>query len=132
MDSHANAREQLTVGKATTKAQRLARELVTMLADPSNHTNDDDHGKWMEHYSSLINDHEYDPSSKQARTTVRRARVSRKSSIIRDVANQNKWVENPPDQNEIEGIIAAFGGPSNERPMSWDELIAEIEGMLEE
>ncbi len=132
MDSHAKARDKLTVGKATTKAQRLARELVTMIAEPSNYTNDDDHGKWMERYSSLINDHEYDPSTKQLRRTVSRARTSRKSSIIRDVANQNKWADSPPDQDEIEEFKATFGGMSNERPMSWDDLIAEIEGMLEE
>jgi hypothetical protein len=132
MEGHARYRERLTIGKATTKAQRLAREFVTMLADPAEHLDDDVHGKWMERYSLLINEHEFDPDSNKARATVQRARVSRKTSVIRDVANQNKWTDNPPDEAEIDEMLAAFGGRKEEAPMTWEDLISEIEEMLED
>lgn len=132
MEGHARYRERLTIGKATTKAQRLAREFVTMLADPAEHLDDDVHGKWMERYSLLINEHEFDPDPNKARATVQRARVSRKTSVIRDVANQNKWTDNPPDEAEIDEMLAAFGGRKEEAPMTWDDLISEIEEMLED
>jgi|TARA_Y100000588_G_scaffold155779_1_gene169805 hypothetical protein len=132
MDGHAKFRERLTIGKATTKAQRLAREFVTMLADPEGYIDDDDHGKWMARYSSMISDHEHDPESTQSRTTVSRARVSRKTSIIREVANQNKWVDKPPEESEMDELLAAFGGRDEEGPMTWDDLLSEIEEMLED
>ena len=124
MDGHAKFRDRLTIGTATTKAQSLAREFVTMLADPEGYIDDDDHGK--------ISDHEHDPESTQSRTTLSRARVARKTSIIREVANQNKWVDKPPEESEMDELLAAFGGRDEEGPMTWDDLLSEIEEMLED
>ena len=44
---HTRARDRLTSGKARTKAQRLARELVTMISDPFNYIDDEIHGESM-------------------------------------------------------------------------------------
>tara|TARA_Y100000588_G_scaffold320521_2_gene351157 strand:- start:8128 stop:8496 length:369 start_codon:yes stop_codon:yes gene_type:complete len=120
-------------GKSRTKAQRLAREMVTMLADPFSHIDDDDHGKWMEMYAELIRQHQFDPvSDDKDQRTVHRLRLSRKKSLIRDVANQNKWSDRPPDELEINEMRELLRDGESKPPMTWDDLISEIEGMLEE
>ena len=58
IDSHARARDKLTTGPASTKAERLAREQVTMLADPSKHIDDSEHGDFMLGYVRLIEAHQ--------------------------------------------------------------------------
>ena len=133
IQSHTKARDRLMSGKSRTKAQRLAREMVTMLADPFSHIDDDDHGKWMEMYSELIRQHQFDPvSDDKDQRTVHRLRLSRKKSLIRDVANQNKWSDRPPDELEINEMRELLRDGESKPPMTWDDLISEIEGMLEE
>ncbi len=133
IQSHTKARDRLMSGKSRTKAQRLAREMVTMLADPFSHIDDDDHGKWMEMYAELIRQHQFDPvSDDKDQRTVHRLRLSRKKSLIRDVANQNKWSDRPPDELEINEMRELLRDGESKPPMTWDDLISEIEGMLEE
>ena len=133
IQGHTRARDRLTSGKARTKAQRLARELVTMLADPFSHVEDDEHGKWMEVYSAMIREHQFDPDrDDKDQRTVHRLRLSRKKSLIRDVANQNRWSERPPDEMEIDEMRELLRDGEPKTPMTWDDLIAEIEGMLED
>ncbi len=133
IQSHTRARDRLTSGKASTKAQRLARELVTMLADPFSHVEDDEHGKWMEAYAEMIREHQFDPErDDKDQRTVHRLRLSRKKSLIRDVANQNRWSERPPDEVEIDEMRELLREGEPNTRMTWEDLIAEIEGMLED
>lgn len=129
--SHTRARDRLTSGKAITKAQRLARELVTMLADPFSHIDDDSHGKWMQTYSEMINEHQYDPEKGEERR-LRSQRLSRKTSLIREVGNKNKWTENPPDEEQMEEMREILRDGDSKPPMTWDDLISEIEELLDD
>ena len=128
---HTRARDRLTSGKARTKAQRLARELVTMLADPFSHTEDDTHGKWMQTYSEMIREHQHDPE-KGGERRLRSKRLSRKTSLIREVGNKNKWTDNPPDDSQMEEMRDILRDGDSKPPMTWDDLISEIEEMLDD
>jgi len=130
--SHTLARENLTSGKAHTKAQRLARELVTMLADPFSFTEDDEHGKWMQDYSELIRNHQFDPKKEPDQRTVHRLRLSRKNSLIRDVANQNRWSDRSPDEMEIVEMRKLLRDGQSVPPMTWEDLIAQIDEIIDE
>ncbi len=133
IQSHTRARDRLTSGKARTKAQRLARELVTMLSDPFSHTEDDEHGRWMQEYAEMIREHQFDPErDDKDQRTVHRLRLSRKKSLIRDIANQNRWSERPPDEIEIDEMLELLRDGKSKPPMTWEDLIAEIEGLLED
>ena len=104
-----------------------------MLADPFSHVEDDEHGKWMEVYAEMIREHQFDPErDDKDKRTVHRLRLSRKKSLIRDVANQNRWSERPPDEMEIDEMRELLRDGESKTPMTWDDLIAEIEGMLED
>ncbi len=127
---HTRARDRLTSGKARTKAERLARELVTMLADPFSHTDDDSHGKWMQTYSDMIREHQHDPK-KGGESRLRSKRLSRKTSLIREVGNKNKWAENPPDESQMEEMREILRDGDSKPPMTWDDLISEIEEILD-
>lgn len=128
---HTMARERLTSGKARTKAQRLAREQVTMLADPFSHIEDEIHGNLMQIYSDLIREHQYDPK-KEGEMTRNTHRLSRKNSLIRDVANKNMWAEKPPNESQMEEMREILRAGDPKPVMTWDELISEIEEMLDD
>ena len=128
---HTRARDNLTSGKARTKAQRLARELVTMLSDPLSHIDDEIHGEPMQYYSEIIREHQQDPSNPPQRQG-RGQRLSRKTSLIRDVANQNRWAHKPPDENQIGEMREILRDGDARPPLTWDDLIAEIEDMLDD
>ena len=103
-----------------------------MLADPFSHTDDDSHGKWMQTYSDMIREHHQDPEKPRSERRSRSQRLSRKTSLIRDVANKNKWTENPPDETQMEEMREILRDGNAKPPMTWDDLIAEIEEMLDD
>ena len=128
---HTRARDRLTSGKARTKAQRLARELVTMLSDPFSHIDDETHGESMQYYSEIIREHQQDPH-KPPQRHGRSQRLSKKISLIREVANQNRWADKPPDENEIYEMREVLRDGGARPPLTWDDLLAEIEDMLDD
>ena len=128
---HTRARDRLTSGKASTKAQRLARELVTMLSDPFSYIDDEIHGESMQYYSEIIREHQQDPD-KPIQRRERSQRLSRKTSLIRQVANQNRWVDKPPDKDQMEEMREILRDGDARPPLTWDELITEIEDMLDD
>ena len=128
---HVRARDRLTSGKARTKAQRLARELVTMLSDPFSHIDDEIHGESMQYYSEIIREHQQDPD-RPIQSRERTQRLSRKTSLIRDVANENRWTDKPPDEDQIEEMREILRDGDARPPLTWDELITEIEDMLDD
>ena len=128
---HTRARDRLTSGKARTKAQRLARELVTMLSDPFSYIDDEIHGESMQYYSEIIREHQQDPDKPTPRLE-RSQRLSRKTSLIREVANKNRWLHKPPDEEQIEEMREILRDGDVRPPLTWDELITEIEDMLDD
>ena len=103
-----------------------------MLADPSSFVDHDDHGKWMQHYSDLIRDHQHNPDSKdQQRAEPYQGIKYGKKSLIGEIANQNRWADVPPNESEITEMKEILRGGDSEDPMTWDDLIAEIEELLE-
>ena len=103
-----------------------------MLADPFSYIDDDTHGKWMQKYSEMVREHQHDPEKTGGERRSRSQRLSRKTSLIRDVANKNKWAENPPDETQMEEMREILRDGDAKPPMTWDDLIAEIEDMLDD
>jgi hypothetical protein len=58
------------------------------------------------------------------------ARLKRKPSPIRDIANQNPWADRDPDRDEIDKALEALA-ISERAPEWWDELNDEIEAIDE-
>ncbi|MEC7757333.1 MAG: hypothetical protein VX621_05945 [Candidatus Thermoplasmatota archaeon] len=132
IQKHSATRERLTTGKAKTKAQRLAREMTSMLADPFSHVSHDVHGEWMLNYSEMIADHQQNPERTGQRPTIVKPRISKKRSLIREVSNKNEWLEDPPDKTQISEMRRILRGNEPKQPMTWDELISEIDEILDE
>jgi hypothetical protein len=135
IDSHARARDNLTSGPASSKAERLAREFVSMLAEPAKSIDDTAHGELMIYYQKLINLHQGDEEMntlQQVEARFERQRSKADKSLIRDVANQNPWAKTPPSSEEREEMLALFGPDSELDTKTWDELIAEVGELLED
>ena len=104
-----------------------------MLSDPGSHIFDDDHGEWMLEYKRLIDSHQAPAHGERSKGTNTASKTwARKRSIIRDVANQNKWTNNPPNEEEIQEMRSLLKGDDESEPMTWDDLINEIEEILED
>ena len=131
--SHSRTRERLST-QATSKADRLAREFVTMLSNPAAHTEDPTHGEMMIHYSSLIDAHQGQAPAKTIEEMVavfERQRNKRQRSLIRDVANQNEWNDVELDAEQREEMLAKITGERPKHIPSWEELLSEVEELLE-
>ena len=131
--SHSRTRERLST-QATSKADRLAREFVTMLSNPAAHTEDPTHGEMMIHYSSLIDAHQGQAPAKTIEEMVavfERQRNKRQRSLIRDVANQNEWNDVELDVEQREEMLAKITGERPKHIPSWEELLSEVEELLE-
>ena len=131
--SHSRTRERLST-QATSKADRLAREFVTLLSNPAAHTEDPTHGEMMIHYSSLIDAHQGQAPAKTIEEMVavfERQRNKRQRSLIRDVANQNEWNDVELDAEQREEMLAKITGERPKHIPSWEELLSEVEELLE-
>ena len=128
---HTKARDRLTSGKAKTKAQRLARELVTMLSDPFSYIDDEIHGESMQYYSEIIREHQQEPD-KPTQRRERSQRLSRKTSLIREVANENRWADKPPNKDQIVEMREILRDSDARPPLTWEEMITEIDDMLDD
>ncbi|MCH2267940.1 hypothetical protein [Candidatus Thalassarchaeum betae] len=133
ISSHARTRERLS-GKAATKADRLSREFVTMLANPSNYADDSTHGELMTHYTALIDAHHGETPATTIEEVVARfeeQRKKRKRSLIRDVANMNEWNDVELSEEQREEMLAKLTGERPKHVPTWDELLAEVAELLD-
>ncbi len=133
--SHAKARDNLTSGPSSSKADRLAREFVSMLADPGKSIDDAAHGELMIYYQKLINLHQGDKEMntlQQVEERFNQQRSKEDRSLIRDVANQNPWANNPPSHEEREEMLALFDPDEDLDSKTWDDLIAEVGELLDD
>ncbi len=135
ISGHAKAREKLSLEKASTKSQRLARELIQMISNPSAFIDDNIHGQWMKDYSELINIHQGSPTNKtqdQILAKFEKDRNKNKKSLISQVANQNKWSEKPPGPDELIELKKVYGIENEHKPTTWNDFIDELNELLEE
>ena len=86
----------------------------------------------MWNYSEMIADHQQNPERTGQRPNIVKPRISKKRSLIREVSNKNEWLEDPPDETQIIEMRRILRGDEPKQPMTWDELISEIEEILDE
>jgi len=132
--SHSRTRERLSK-QAVSKADRLSRELVTMLSDPASHIDDHTHGKLMIHYATLIDKHQGTAPASTAEEMLEvyeKQKSKSEKSLIRDVANQNPWQNVELDAEQREEMLSKLSSNAPVNVDSWDELLAQVEDFLEE
>ncbi len=135
ISAHAKTREKLSLDIANTKSQRLVRELIQMISNPSAFIDDDIHGQWMRKYSDLINAHQGKSPNKtqdQILAQFERDRNKDTKSLISQVANQNKWSENPPNPEELIELKKAYGVKNEQKPTTWEDFIEDLNRLLED
>ena len=132
--SHAKTRERLST-QAISKADRLSRELVTMLANPATYSEDSTHGEMMIHYAALIDAHQGRAPAKTIEEIIavfEQQKNKRQRSLIRDVANNNEWHDVELSADQREEMLAKITGERPKHMPSWEELLSEVEELLEE
>ena len=48
------------------------------------------------------------------------------------VANQNKWSENPPNPEELIELKKAYGVKNEQKPTTWEDFIEDLNRLLED
>jgi len=136
ISSHVKVRDKISAGPATTKADRLSREFVTMLANPSDFIENSEHSATMTFYKSLIDIHQGTAQPKTAKEVKERFEAQRKKkehSLIRDVASSRKKSTEVLNPEEIEELLLKISDKVPDTPDSfWEELLDDVNELLEE
>ena len=136
ISSHVKVRDKISSGPATTKADRLSREFVTMLANPFDFIENSEHSVTMTYYKSLIDAHQGTSQPKTAKEVKERFEAQRKKkerSLIRDVASNRKRTPETLAPEEIEELLSKISDKAPEAPDSfWEELLEDVNDLLEE
>tara|TARA_B100000282_G_scaffold126265_1_gene90147 strand:+ start:220 stop:597 length:378 start_codon:yes stop_codon:yes gene_type:complete len=122
-------------GQATSKADRLSRELVTMLASPAKYIDDTEHGELMLHYVTLISQHQGTVSAKtqeEVEEMFRRQRRHKKASLLDKRRRKTSWWGTKLQPDEMEELLSLIDGGKRKEVPTWDALLEEVGDMLDE
>ncbi|MBF26543.1 MAG: hypothetical protein CMA98_01945 [Euryarchaeota archaeon] len=129
-------RDKISSGVATSKADRLSREFVTMLANPEDFIENAAHSETMTYYKSLIDKHQGKAQPKTAEEVKERFEIQRKKpqkSLIRDVASNRKRSTEVLNSEEIEELLLKISDKNPEATESyWEELLEDVNELLDE
>lgn len=132
--AHTRVRDRMS-GQATSKADRLSRELVTMLASPAKYIDDTEHGELMLHYVTLISQHQGTVSAKtqeEVEEMFRRQRRHRKASLLDKRRQKSSWWGTKLQPDEMEELLSLIDGGKRKEVPTWDALLEEVGDMLDE
>ena len=119
-----------------TKADRLSREFVTMLANPSDFIENSKHSVTMIYYKSLIDAHQGTSQPKTAKEVKEKFEAQRRKkdrSLIRDIANNRKKSSEALGAEEIEELLLKISDKNPETSDSyWEELLDDVNDLLED
>ena len=136
ISSHVKVRDKISSGVATSKADRLSREFITMLANPTDFIENTVHSEMMSHYKSLIDKHQGKSQPKTAeevRERFERQRNKPQKSLIRDVASNRKKNTEVLNSEEIEELLSKISDRTPEVSESyWEELLQDVNELLDE
>ena len=134
ISSHTRARDRMS-GQAISKADRLSRELVTMLASPAKYIDDTEHGELMLHYVTLISQHQGTVSAstqEEIEEMFDRQRRQKTTSLIDRRRKKSSWWGNKLEPEEMEELLSLIDGGKRKEVPTWDALLEEVGDMLEE
>ena len=132
--AHTRARDRMA-GQATSKADRLSRELVTMLASPAKYIDDTEHGELMLHYVTLISQHQGTVSAKtqeEVEEMFRRQRRHKKASLLDKRRHKSSWWGTKLQPDEMDELLPLIDGGKRKEVPTWDALLEEVGEMLDE
>ena len=104
ISDHKEMRERVSKLPKESLARQWSIELLQMLARPQSYEHDEIHGEWMSVYSQLLQGQKSEAreiSQEDIEKAFEVARNKRKVSPIRDFANQNKWKDSEPTDDEL-------------------------------
>ena len=117
------------------EADRLSRELVTMLASPAKYIDDTEHGELMLHYVTLISQHQGTVSAKtqeEVEEMFRRQRRHKKASLLDKRRRKTSWWGTKLQPDEMEELLSLIDGGKRKEVPTWDALLEEVGEMLDE
>ena len=119
ISDHKNMRERVSQLPPESLARQWSTELLQMLARPNSYEHDDNHGEWMSVYAQLL--HGQKSKSKtitqaDVEDAFAAARQKRKVNPLRDIANQSKWKDSAPTEDELRRLSAEL--PDNVEDVS--------------
>ncbi len=119
ISDHKLMRERVSKLPDESLARQWSIELLQMLARPQSYEHDETHGEWMSVYSQLLQGQKSEAkeiTQGDVEKAFELARKKRKVSPIRDFANQNKWKDSEPTEDELERLTAEL--PNNVEDVS--------------
>ena len=119
ISDHKNMRERVSQLPPESLARQWAKELLQMLARPNSYEHDDVHGEWMLAYAQLLQGQKKKSkivTQADVEEAFAVARQKKKVNPLRDIANQSKWKNSEPTEEELERLSAEL--PENVEDIS--------------
>ena len=134
ISSHIRTRDKIADGPAESKADRLSREFVTMLAKPIDYIDDPIHGETMAQYKMLIDAHHgLTPATttEEIQAKFEALKNKKSKSLIRNVASNRVWGEEVLGDEEREELLIKIAGEPKQKIPTWEELLEEVGDLLD-
>jgi hypothetical protein len=103
---HEKVRERIARGDDG--VARWGGELLAMMSAPERHDHDGVHSQVLRGYVQLLAEHagpRTPPTQEEIEALFAAARARPKGSLIQDMANQNRWVNQPPDARQARALV---------------------------
>lgn len=110
---HVGVRDELAKISHDDPFSQFAKELLVMAAEPHRHDHDEIHGPALLEQQRLaagLSAPVQQQTLDDVLSVFDNQKKQRKVNILRDVANQNEWVDRPPTSEQREEILEVFGG----------------------
>ena len=110
---HAEIRDELAKISHDDPFSQFAKELLIMAAEPHRHDHDEIHGPALleqQRLAAALSAPVQQQTLDDVVSVFDNQKKLRKRNVLRDVANQNEWIERPPTLEQREEILEVFGG----------------------
>lgn len=108
---HKKVRDQIAKAPQSDELFQLARELLTMAANPNRYDHDDVHGPTLIQQQRLANsltEAKNLPTSEDIELLFAKQAERKKTSVVQSVGNQNPWKEELPPEEVLEQMAEAL------------------------
>ena len=109
---HTSIRDQIAAISHDDPFTQFAKEMLMMAAAPHRYDHDEVHGEVLveqQHLAAGLSEPVLQPTVEDIEAIFEQQKNRKKANIVRDVANQNQWVDTAPSEDERKEMLGMFG-----------------------
>ena len=108
---HTSVRDQIAAISHDDPFTQFAKEMLMMAAAPHRYDHDEIHGAVLveqQHLAAGLSEPVPQPTLEDIEALFEQQKIRKKANVVRDVANQNQWVDDAPTEDERQEMLEMF------------------------